>query len=423
MHPLDGWYPGFGEVEKIRRMSPFVQGFISSAVRENPAFLENYLLPTLSAHDSEGEILSDLQKALYAIECESVGLCGHELGSSWLRNVPRTLGEVQVRVVQKQKDFNKERHAIVLEAKRKAQADLAAAKLAKDKALIAREKKEYRQEISTARHAFQKAKVTKDERKQLLDQLGKAGSGKHWAFFRDQSGALTATQAKTMKSGNFFDKAGDTIGKTVKKYGNVLISVAGVALAPFTGGASLAVAALITTANGVRLKRIAANKAKREAKKGADKMLSQAQQEQAQAGQQMDQFYAQNQKWFIDNLGLTPDKWAQLTFDQKLDILQHGMRGTVPGSAPAGDPSAGAPTAGGGYGTPGGGGGGGGDQGGGAPGAPGSGPEVAHAGMFDSSMLPLLAGGVVLALIFGKPMKGRGRRAKRNPGRRRWRVA
>lgn len=418
----DGWYPGFGEVEKIRRMSPFVQDFISCAVRENPAFLENYLLPTLWGHDSEGEILEDLQKALYAIECETVGLCGYEFGSSWLRNVPRTLGDIQVRVVQKQKDFSKERQAIVAEARRKAQAELAAAKQSGDRALIAREKQEYRQEISAAKKAYQKAKVTKDERKALLDQLGKSRSGTHWEFYRDPSGQLTATQAKTMKSGNFFRKAGGAISKTVKKYGNVLITVAGVALAPFTGGASLAVAALITTANGLRLKRIAANKAKREAKKGADRMLSQVEQEQAQAGRDMDQFYAQNQKWFVDNLGLTPDKWSQLTFDQKLDILQHGMHGTVPGTAPAGDSQAGgAPAAGGGFGTQGGGGGGGGgDQ---AAGAPGSGPQVATASIFDGAMLPMLAGGIALALIFGKPVKRGGRRTKRNPRRRHWRVA
>lgn len=409
MHLLDGWYPGFGEVEKIRRMSLFVRNFISNAARENPAFLENYLLPTLDGPDSEGEILEDLQKALCAIECENMGLSGYEFSGSWLKNVPMALGELKI--VAKQKDFNKERQAIT----RAAKLEYKAAVKSKDAEAIAREKLE----LAQAKKTFQKEKLSKDEKKAFIAEAGKAKQGTHWAFFKDaRTGDVVATQAKTMKSGNFIRKAGDTISKTVKKYGNVMISVAGIALAPFTGGASLAVAALITTANGIRQKRIAANKAKREGKHAADKMVAEATQQQAQAGQEMDQFYAQNQKWFVENLGLTPDKWAQLTFDQKVDILQNGMRGTVPGTAPGGDSGGAAP--GGGYGTPGGGGGGGESA---QPGAAPGGAQVATASMFDSSMLPLLAGGVVLALIFGKSVKGGKRRSKRNPGRRRWRVA
>lgn len=419
MHPLDGWYPGYGEVEKIRRMSPFTQSFISNAVRENPAFLENYLLPTLQSNDAEGEILNDIHKAMCTASYQDAGLGEYEYGSSWLRNVPQTLGAIPVKVVNKYSTFAKERHSLVAEAKRKAQAELDAAKLSKDRARIAQEKLERRQEIQAAHHIFEKEKIKGPERKELISLIGKAKEGKHWAFFKDaRTGELIATQAKTMKSGNIMSKFHHAIGRTVKKYGNVLISVAGIALAPFTGGASLAVAALITLGNGVRQKRIAANKAKREGGHAAKKMVEEANQQQAQAGREMDQFYAQNQKWFVDNLGLTPDKWAQLTFDQKLDILQNGMRGTVPGTAPG---SPGAPTAGGGYGTPAGGGGGGGEsaQPGGAPGSPG----IATASMFDGAMLPLLAGGVVLAMVFGKPVKGGKRRTKRNPSRRHWRVA
>ena len=171
MHPLDGWYPGYGEVEKIRRMSPFVQNFISSAARENPNFLENYLLPTLNGYDSEGEILGDIHRALCAIECEDAGLSGYEFGSSWLRNVPETLGEVPVKVAGKYSTFRKERQQIVAEAKKKAQAELAEAKRSKDAERIAQEKREYRQEVQAAKNVFQKQKVTGQQRKDLISQI------------------------------------------------------------------------------------------------------------------------------------------------------------------------------------------------------------------------------------------------------------
>lgn len=432
MHLLDGWYPGFGEVEKIRRMSPFVQNFISSATKENPSFLESYLLPALWGNDSEGEILNDIHKALCSISYRDAGLGSYEYGSSWLENVPQALGAIPVTVVDKYSTFRKERQRIVAEAKKKASAELAEAKRIKDKAAIAKERQEYRQEVQAARNIFQKEKITGPERKELISQIGKAGEGKHWAFFKDtRTGETIATKAKTMKSGNIISKFHHAIGRTVKKYGNVLISAAGIILAIPTGGASLAIAAALTLANGVRQKRIAANKAKREGKNAADKMVKEVEKEQAQAGQQMDQFYSQNQQWFVDNLGLTPDKWAALTFDQKVDILQNGMRGRAPGNAPPPTPGdglpweggaggGGAPAPGGGYGTSGGGGGGGGESA--QPGAAPGGPQVATASMFDGAMLPLLVGGVALALVFGKPVKG-GRRAKRNPRRRRWRVA
>ena len=144
----------------------------------------------------------------------------------------------------------------------------------------------------------------------------------------------------------------------------------------------------------------------------------------------MDQFFQQNQAWFAQH-GITPEQWASMTFDQKVAAINAGAAGG--GSAPAAQPvtqpyqgsgSAPAGGGGGGGGSYGGGGGGGdaggvGSYGGAAPGK----PTVATAGMFDSSMLPLLAGGAVLALIFGKPVKGGGRRTKRNPGRRHRRVA
>ena len=53
MDLLAGWYPGLGEVETIRRMSPLVQEFIADAVAEDENFLEGYLLPILERPEPE----------------------------------------------------------------------------------------------------------------------------------------------------------------------------------------------------------------------------------------------------------------------------------------------------------------------------------------------------------------------------------
>ena len=356
MDLLQGWYPGLGEVETIRRMSPLVQEFVSDAVAEDEDFLKGYLLPVLERPDPEEEILGDLRDAICGLEFEEAGLGGDlgNLGKSILKRVKKAVRRVHEKV--------------------------------------------------------KKAIVPKQIRK-IDEKVHKA----------------------VTKAGKQVRKAGKKIWK---KYGNIIIGVVGLVLAPFTGGASLAAASVLTAANTAYMKKRAADQARKAAKANAGQLAAEAQQQQNAAEQQLNAFYSQNQQWFVDNLDLTPDKWAQLTFEQKVDILKNGLQGRPPSDvAPVSEPiespvSSPAPApAGGGYPSSGGGGGGGGGTypdgtlpSGSTPAEGQSGQQrVATAGMFDSSMLPLLAGGVALALIFGKPMKGR--RTRRNPRRAHRRAA
>lgn len=431
MKLLDGWYPGLGEVEKIRRMSPFVREFIYCASKENPKFLESYLLPVLDGADSEGEIMRDIENALCAAECEEAGLGRYGFSGSWLGNVPETLGAVRVVT---RKALSQEKKAItqpVHQALRQEKMEYAAAKKTKDAGLIAKEKAELELQkilLQQAKKTFQKEKLTKEDKKDLISQVGRARSGYEWRFLKDtRTGETIATQVKKKESGNFFDKAGRAISRGWQKYGNIAIMVVGAGLALFTGGASLAAASALTAANTMYQKKRESDRAKQAGRRDAERLKKEAAAAEADTTRQVDDFYRQNQSWFVNNLGVTPDKWSALTLDQKIGLLNSGTTGRPPV-----DPSAGvgasAPSPSVGYGTSGGGGGGGGggsSEGGGGesfqPGAPGA-PQVATAGMFDGAMLPLLAGGVALALIFGKPVKG-GRRTKRNPRRRHWRVA
>jgi hypothetical protein len=118
--------------------------------------------------------------------------------------------------------------------------------------------------------------------------------------------------------------------KIFRKYGAIILTVAGAVLSPFTGGASMAAAAVLIAAQKAYQMKAAADKAKRESRKEAAAMQAQADAQNAQAEQQVDAFYSQNQQWFVDQLGVTPDKWAQLTLQQKIDLINAGASGQVP---------------------------------------------------------------------------------------------
>jgi hypothetical protein len=133
--------------------------------------------------------------------------------------------------------------------------------------------------------------------------------------------------------------------KVFRKYGSIILTVAGAVLSPFTGGASVAAAAVLIAAQKAYQMKAAADKAKRESRKEAAALQAQANAQNAQAEQQVDAFYQQNQQWFVDQLGVTPDKWAQLTLQQKIDLINAGASGTLPpNSTPVSGPTSGGTT-------------------------------------------------------------------------------
>lgn len=119
-------------------------------------------------------------------------------------------------------------------------------------------------------------------------------------------------------------------GKKVwKKYGNTIISIVGAVLAPFTGGASMAAAAVIVAANQMYAKKKAADAARRAAKADAGLIAQEAANQEAQVAAQVDAFYNENQAWFLQ-YDMTPDKWAKLTLEQKIEFINAGTSGKLP---------------------------------------------------------------------------------------------
>lgn len=369
MDLLEGWYPGLGEVELIRRMSPTVREFVCDASEEYDGFISEYLLQVLDEYVCpEDKLLHDISNAVFIDACEVAGLSDYDsvIGLGELSGVLSKIKKAVKKVAKK---------------------------------VIAPVKKV----------------IEKITPKPILNLQKKVAAG-----ITRVNKAVVRTQEKTES----------IAGKVGKKYGNVIITAAGAVLAPFTGGASLAAAAALTAANSAYQKKRAADRAKQAASKDAAQLTAEAQQQQNTAAAQLDDFYKQNQQWFLDR-GITPEKWAAMSFDQKVALLQGGLgSGSTPTSTTTTTPTSEPASSGGGYSLPsggasGGGGGGGGGDGGGSSYAP-SGqpqkPQIATASMFDSSMIPLLVLGAGLALVFGKQTSG-GRRTRRNPSRRRRRAA
>jgi len=150
---------------------------------------------------------------------------------------------------------------------------------------------------------------------------------------------VTKTVAKTTRAihakitPKFMRKIEGKISKVGKKvwtkYGSIIISVAGAILAPFTGGASLAAAAVLVAAKGMYDKKKAAVAAKKAAKADAGILAQEAATQESETSAQVDKFYAENQWWFLQ-YDITPDKWAKLTLDEKINLINAGAEGKLP---------------------------------------------------------------------------------------------
>lgn len=379
---LRGWYPGYGEDWIIQRLPAPLQGFLADAAEEYEPFVEQYLMPTLSDIYFYDRILSDLSGAITALELEEQGLGSYDdlLEASVGLGEIGGLGGV----------FKKLKKAVKKVAKK----------------VIAPIKKVAE-------------KITPKPILNLQKKVAKAVTKVHTKMEKVQ------------------EKVEHVAGQIGKKYGNTIITAAGVVLAPFTGGASLAAAAALTAANTAYQKKRAADQAKKLAKADAAKLQQEAAQAEDQLMKQVDDFYNQNKDWFLQR-GITPDKWSHMTLQQKIDAINAGTTSSGAGSGGATAPTpmpyppssggASAPSGGGGGASfPGGGGdpfaSGGGGGGGGAPsGSAPSGQKVSTASMFgNDSLMPILAISAAVAYaLSGKGGKGGGsrRRPRRNPRRR-----
>jgi len=159
---------------------------------------------------------------------------------------------------------------------------------------------------------------------------------------------LAKIHAKIVKAVSRVDeKVSGVVKKVWRKYGNTIIGIAGAVLAPFTGGASLAAASVLTAANKAYETKRMADAAKKQGKKDAGVIEAEAAQQEAALLAEVDAFFNANLEWFA-NLGITPAQWGQLTLAQKIDIINAGAKGTLPaGIGPVVGTDGGAPPSGG----------------------------------------------------------------------------
>lgn len=351
--PLSGWYPGLGEVQILDRLHPDIRVVLADAVADDPAFLNEYLVPALQSRDPYDRIISDLADVLADLEFEEIGLGG--LGG--LGNLG-SIGKKLKKAVKK----------------------------------VGRSVK----------------------------RVAKSSVG--------QTIAAPFTMGLSVRGVREGIKRGLS-----HKYATPVIGITGAALAPLTGGASLAAASVILAANQMRQARKAAQAAKRMAKTDAASRARAARQAENETAAQVDQFYSQNRAWF-EARGIDQARWNSMTLDQKIATIDAAAKGQLKVVPPAptslpqelpgdGGAAGGAYPAGGGSAPTAGGGGGGG--GGTAPIEADAGPKIAQAGMFGGPLPIIMVVGALVYILFGQKGHGRGRKTRRNPSRgsRRWIVA
>lgn len=532
------WYPGFGEVELIRRMPVELRGFLSETAASDPLFISEYLIPALRRPDAYRRIMEDI---LGAVECQDPEFLGSALAGFNERGVSG-LGASAIRTAASIKEKAKAAAAAMAE-RGKAARDLINAQSAAYRAGVEVSPSNPRgqqvasnvmsvisaargasaevkaaggsviEQVSAARQAVARAVAAnqtgiteslKEGAEKISSAVDEKARSMWWytaPWYRDVPAGLwpfTSTsffdwmlgQVKKNGAGYFpeppagapdlahsawwqimlrvygrekyppppedsplyaeykeaYARAthpGGTFGavarvltapirfvaRNAKAFGNILINVVGAVLSPFTGGASLVAAGLLTAANSARMAANAARAAKNAAAADAAQKQELASQQAAETERQVNEFYNSNQSWFQEH-GITPDKWGTLNLDQKVAVIQAGASGSFPsdpqpilsaagqsyGSAGGSLPSAPSSGGGGGY-IPS-------YPVGPAPGGSSPQPLVrqpagvpVQAGMFGGSALPLVVAGVGLALMFGKPYGKGARRTKRNPGR------
>jgi len=423
--------PGYGEERILDGLPVGVREFLAAAIGEEPWFLHEYVLPTLAGLDGADKIIEDISYALAELEVEEeifgVDPDDYEyIGEPGLGYLGKSLKKRLKKAVKK----------VVAPIK-------AVHKKIEDK-IVPKKIAEITKKIASV------PKKVHEKTKEKIHQTAKRGGRiLHRAA---KSGKLQVALAPFTLGVSlaFHPKVGQAAKKFMAgPYGNVVIGALGAIFAIPTGGASVAAAAALTTANTMYQKKKAAEAAKKAARADATELQAEANQLEQETDRQLNDFYTQNASYF-QQYGVTQSMWNGMSRDEKVALLDAAAAGTLQvvqqpsqapasGQPPAGQPSGGSYTplpdgggyapapSGGGYAPSGGGGGGGGGYapsggaypGGGSSYAPGDGqqPQIAKAGIGEL-FGPAAIGIGILAVMMQSKKKGR---TRRNPRRRtRW---
>ncbi len=157
-----------------------------------------------------------------------------------------------------------------------------------------------------------------------------SGLGSIGGFFKSIAKAVIGLHQKLFAG---LKKGVRVVERVWHKYGNIILQVIGTILAPFTFGISLAVTAVLVMANNMYQKKQELLKAKDARRDDENAIAREVAAAELETTAQVDKFYFDNQKWFIDNLAVGTDKWNQLTLDQKIGLLKTGDTSKLPPDA------------------------------------------------------------------------------------------
>lgn len=130
------------------------------------------------------------------------------------------------------------------------------------------------------------------------------------------------------------EKVSGAIKRVGRKYGNVIIGVAGAVLAPFTGGASLAAAAALSAANTMYQQKREAQRIAKVNEREAARINAEVAAEERKLAADLDKLYNENKPLFAA-AGITDSAWAGLTLEQKLAVIEKINKGQMPAAPEA----------------------------------------------------------------------------------------
>jgi hypothetical protein len=149
-------------------------------------------------------------------------------------------------------------------------------------------------------------------------------AGYHW-YWIDYTHPVTGDLRTFLVQ---FIKHPSSLTDKLKQLAPTIVSVVGGVLAPFTFGISAAAAAVVVAGMQIRQKRLDAEKAKREGNKAAAAMAAAVAAQDAGLSRQVDDVYHQYPDMFVA-AGYTADRWAGMTLDQKLAVMQLASDGKL----------------------------------------------------------------------------------------------
>lgn len=121
------------------------------------------------------------------------------------------------------------------------------------------------------------------------------------------------------------------VGKAIKPFIPIILTVVGAVLSPFTGGASLAVAAALNAGYTIAMKAKQAKAAKKANKKEAAAMAAEVKAAEADLNKQLDELFTQNQGVFAA-AGISQAQWNAMSTEQKLAVVERINSGKMPSS-------------------------------------------------------------------------------------------